>query len=268
MGTLKFKVGDKVRVKSLEWYNEKKDSIGYIPIGQVFTDAMSKYCGSILTIKEIFEDFYIVNENTKNWQDWMLEDEVVNEEKEEVEQSNQSDMETKEMTKEEALAFVCNSKIFCVSNEEAEALQRKLFEIGCEWDNINQSKKVLTDIWAFHIDTKGKMQHNFKRIIWWSEGEEEVKDVEEILNIEIEEKEEKPKFDPKTLQDFQKVLYRSTNTDWWRLGFFENYNEDKKDKFGIVGQDANSYEQCVPYNEETESLKGKCLDAPDFYKNW
>ena len=21
-------------------------------------------------------------------------------------------------------------------------------------------------------------------------------------------------------------------------------------------------------NEETESLKGKCLDAPDFYKNW
>lgn len=27
---LKFKVGDRVRVKSLGWYNQKKDSIGHL----------------------------------------------------------------------------------------------------------------------------------------------------------------------------------------------------------------------------------------------
>lgn len=261
---LKFKVGDKVRVKSLKWYNEKKDSIGHIPIGQVFTDAMSKYCGSILTIKEIFEDIYIVNENTKKWQDWMLEDEVVTEEKQEDKQLNQNDMETKEMTKEEALAFVCNSKIFCVSNKEAEALQRKLFEIGCEWKNINQRKEVITDIWAFHIDTKGKMQHNFKRIKWWSEREEEVKDVEEILNIEIEEK---PKFDPNTLQPFEKVLVRDSKNEMWRARFFDTYEEHGD--YGEYGTTCNGvWVYCIPYNEETKHLHGTTEEAPEFYNIW
>ena len=264
METLKFKVGDKVRVKSLEWYNEKKDSIGHIPIGQVFTDAMSKYCGSILTIKEIFEDFYIVNENTKNWQDWMLEDEVVTEEKQEVEQLIKNNMETKEMTEEEVFVYLGSTKILCASTEETAKVQEKLFELGMSW--IYDGKNIRKDKYLLFINKKQELQY-CSDIEYWMKDVNRRIEPSEILAIQIKE-EEKPKFDPKTLQDFQKVLYRSTNTDWWRLGFFENYNEDKKDKFGIVGQDANSYEQCVPYNEETESLKGKCLDAPDFYKNW
>ena len=83
---LKFKIGDKVRVKSLEWYNsQEKDRVGLIHFGIGFTARMSKYCGRILTIQDIYGDFYIVNESLFNWQDWMLEDKVVTEEKKEVE---------------------------------------------------------------------------------------------------------------------------------------------------------------------------------------
>ena len=183
-------------------------------------------------------------------------------------------METKEMTKEEALAFVCNSKIFCVSNKEAEALQRKLFEIGCEWKNINQRKEVITDIWAFHIDTKGKMQHNFKRIKWWSEREEEVKDVEEILNIEIEEKvkdveeilnieiEEKPKFDPSTLQPFDKVLVRDLKHEMWVARLFDYYEYG----FYYTTSSACSWKCCIPYNDETKHLHRTIAEAPEFYR--
>ena len=85
METLKFKIGDKVRVKSLEWYNsQEKDRVGLIHFGIGFTAIMSKYCGRILTIQDIYRDFYIVNESLFNWQDWMLEDEAVTEEKQEV----------------------------------------------------------------------------------------------------------------------------------------------------------------------------------------
>lgn len=79
-------------------------------------------------------------------------------------------------------------------------------------------------------------------------------------------KEEKPKFDPKTLEDFQKVLYRSSSADWWRLGFFEYYNEELENKFWVVGQDVQPYGQCVPYNEETKSLVGTTEEAPEFYR--
>lgn len=79
---LKFKVGDKVRVKSLEWYNsEKKNERGTIEEGASFTKEMSALCGSVLTIDDKGNSLYVVYENSYYWQDWMLEDEPVAEEK-------------------------------------------------------------------------------------------------------------------------------------------------------------------------------------------
>lgn len=98
MGTMKFKVGDKVRVKSLEWYDSNKNVHGdiYKNIEQnVFVRKMAQYCGKELNIVRIKNDFYIVKENIFCWQDWMLEEEAVIEEKKEVEQLNKIEMETK-----------------------------------------------------------------------------------------------------------------------------------------------------------------------------
>ena len=87
METLKFKVGDKVRVRSLEWYGSNKNVHGdiYNTIDHnVFVRAMARCCGKELNIVRIKNDFYVVKENIFCWQDWMLEDEAVTEEKQEV----------------------------------------------------------------------------------------------------------------------------------------------------------------------------------------
>ena len=60
---MKLKVGDKVRVKSLEWYNENKNCDGYIEFceGPYFTKLMSKFCGKEATIKSINGDSYVLD---------------------------------------------------------------------------------------------------------------------------------------------------------------------------------------------------------------
>ena len=74
---MKYKVGDKVRVESLEWYNRNKNENGRIDCNEsVFFEAnMSKLCGSIVTIKNIDVDIdaYKVEENSYYWTDEMFE---------------------------------------------------------------------------------------------------------------------------------------------------------------------------------------------------
>lgn len=74
---MKYKVGDKVRVKSLEWYNSDKSKEGNINCSDrvFFAAEMSKFCGSIVTIKDIDIDLsaYNVEENNYYWTDNMLE---------------------------------------------------------------------------------------------------------------------------------------------------------------------------------------------------
>ena len=46
---MKYKVGDRVRIKSLDWYNENKDEEGDVRTA-FFNEARSKYCGQVVTI--------------------------------------------------------------------------------------------------------------------------------------------------------------------------------------------------------------------------
>lgn len=75
--TLKYKVGDKVRIKSLDWYNENKDEYGNIDISHDFTfyADRSKYCGKVFTIDVVFDNCYTVKEDNHEyyWADKMIE---------------------------------------------------------------------------------------------------------------------------------------------------------------------------------------------------
>lgn len=51
MENMKYKVGDKVRIKSLDWYNQNKSyETGNVYLSMSFVANMSQYCGQVATI--------------------------------------------------------------------------------------------------------------------------------------------------------------------------------------------------------------------------
>ena len=73
---MKYQVGDKVRIKSLDWYNENKNKRGFICFDDTrFISEMSRYCGEILTINRVMEEFehYFMSECAFTWTDEMIE---------------------------------------------------------------------------------------------------------------------------------------------------------------------------------------------------
>ena len=71
------------------------------------------------------------------------------------------------------------------------------------------------------------------------------------------------KFDPKTLQPFDKVLVRDKDY-YWTADLFSHIDDSIHGAVccGDFG------EQCIPYNEETKYLIGTTDDCPEFYKWW
>ena len=48
---MRYKRGDRVKIKSLDWYNENKDQHGRVACGyHVFTEEMSKFCGYTMIV--------------------------------------------------------------------------------------------------------------------------------------------------------------------------------------------------------------------------
>ena len=73
---MKYKKGDKVKIKSLEWYNANKDKDGKVFCGKYdFIDEMIMYCGDILTIETVHSDSYDFTEDLYRfiWTDEMIE---------------------------------------------------------------------------------------------------------------------------------------------------------------------------------------------------
>lgn len=75
MGNLRFKVNDRVRVKSLEWYNDNKTESGNVKGGIPFIKEMTIYCNQVLTISEISGNGYHTRETGCQiyWNDDMFE---------------------------------------------------------------------------------------------------------------------------------------------------------------------------------------------------
>lgn len=79
----------------------------------------------------------------------------------------------------------------------------------------------------------------------------------------------KPKverFDPKTLQPFDKVLVRDEDDDIWRCDFFERLK--KEGCSSPVAALVASWMFCIPYNDDTKHLLGTTDDAPEYYRWW
>ena len=81
------------------------------------------------------------------------------------------------------------------------------------------------------------------------------------------DKPKKEKFDPNTLQPFDKVLVRADDGHTWRCGFVSHIVSDDFDKELVCTSDGLSV-RCVPYNDETKYLRGTIEDCPEYYKWW
>lgn len=80
-------------------------------------------------------------------------------------------------------------------------------------------------------------------------------------------KTEKFKFDPKTLQPFDKVLVRDYSNEYWRVDLFGFMKKNFINDFSCCCCDTN-WRCCIPYNEETKYLIGTNKDCPEYYKWW
>lgn len=78
---MKFKVGDIVRVKSLEWYNKNKDEEGDVECkleSVNFVGGMKGYCGMLASITSASGGIYSIHIDDGNyvWEDFMFEDNI------------------------------------------------------------------------------------------------------------------------------------------------------------------------------------------------
>ena len=77
----------------------------------------------------------------------------------------------------------------------------------------------------------------------------------------------KGKFDPKTLQPYDKVLVRDSRSDKWRCQLFSHILKDD-DYFCACIYSSYRYGDCIPYNDDTKHLLGTNNEAPDYYRYW
>ena len=129
----------------------------------------------------------------------------------------------------------------------------------------------------FRIDNEGKWALNgYNETVRFATEEEKqklfkaIKDNGYKWNAETKtlEKLVKPKFDPKTLKPFDKVLVRYDSVKGqWRCTLFSHIIENEKIPYRFVTS-SNTYEYCIPYNEDTKHLVGTSDEAPEYYRYW
>lgn len=75
----------------------------------------------------------------------------------------------------------------------------------------------------------------------------------------------KKKFDPKTLNAFDRVLVRNYKTTKWRCDHFSHFDGGN---YNPCIASCCSYTFCIPYNDGTKHLVGTAKEAPEYYRYW
>ena len=73
-------------------------------------------------------------------------------------------------------------------------------------------------------------------------------------------KPKKPKFDPKTLQPFDRVLAFFEGI--WNCDLYSHYSDSQYICVGV------RVRRVIPYNDDTKHLVGTTEEAPEYYRYW
>ena len=131
---MKYKKGDKVKVKSLDWYNTNKNSEGAIIFEDfhIFDESMSEFCGKVVTIDAYNSrgNSYDIKEDGKvnYWIDDMFEDPAIEEEPQEEMVSLNKVCERLKNTIDDDVLVKCGSVIKCMDVDDFVLYFRKIME--------------------------------------------------------------------------------------------------------------------------------------------
>lgn len=71
---MRYKRGDRVKIKGLDWYYSNSDCMGRVNCGDFdFTTLQTSYCGKTLEISSVCDGFYIMKNVGHHWTDEMIE---------------------------------------------------------------------------------------------------------------------------------------------------------------------------------------------------
>ena len=74
------------------------------------------------------------------------------------------------------------------------------------------------------------------------------------------------RFDPKTLQPFDRILARDYKDDIWTACLYSHKAKNLADGWFVCDSSYRHY--IIPYNDETKHLVGTNNDCPEYYKWW
>lgn len=74
----------------------------------------------------------------------------------------------------------------------------------------------------------------------------------------------KPKFDPKTLKHFDRIIALIDKQGLWCCELFSFIQE----RTSLIRGCGEYYKYCVPYNDDTKHLVGTNDEAPEYYRYW
>ena len=165
------------------------------------------------------------------------------------------------MTQKEIDKFLAYTKVYV--NGKSKGIQEKLFSLGYKWCD-GYTKVDYTDCPFLYI-YEGSKFISGNNMVNFSDNENREITPEDILSLELT----KSKFDPKTLQPFDKVLIRrgSENYNVWFPDFVSDppNGANNKTLCMCIGEDIA---MVIPYNDETKHLVGTTDEAPEYYRYW
>ena len=157
----------------------------------------------------------------------------------------------------------------------------KFEEISEDWNFVCVRKG--NDIWTFTYDARflfgisnsksaeimlfpSKDQRDWSKFMTKQSEMEELCESQEITKWAYisDPLPKQYKFDPKTLQPFDKVLVRDSDVVDWKVQLFSRIIEDEE--FYPYVCINESYKYCIPYNDDTKHLIGTKEEAPEFYR--
>ncbi len=131
---MKYKAGDKVKIKSLDWYYSNSDCVGDVICGDFdFTTLQMSYCGKTLEISSVCDDFYLMKGVGHHWTDEMIEG-LADEVPQEKMISLNDACEWLKNTIDDDVFINCGSVVkFMAANEFVEYFRKSMG--GVEYDN-------------------------------------------------------------------------------------------------------------------------------------